>query len=54
MIRDRYARPQLFLEVSGLDNESIIQGILSSFEFSSPNFKTEKLQKTKTEFSILS
>ena len=24
MIRDRYARPQLFLEVSGLDNESII------------------------------
>jgi hypothetical protein len=43
MIRDRYARPQLFLEVSGLDNESIIQGILSSFEFSSVQFQNGEI-----------
>jgi hypothetical protein len=43
MIRDRYARPQLFLEVSGLDNESIIQGILGSFEFSSAQFQNGEI-----------
>jgi hypothetical protein len=43
MIRDRYARPQLFLEVSGLDNESIIQGISSSFEFSSSQFQNGEI-----------
>jgi len=43
MIRDRYARPQLFLEVSGLDNESIIQGIIGSFEFSSAQFQNGEI-----------
>ena len=43
MIRDRYARPQLFLEVSGLDNESIIQGIIGSFEFSSAQFQNAEI-----------
>ncbi len=47
MIRDRYARPQLFLEVSGLDNESIIQGILSSFEFSSAQFQNGEIEENK-------
>ena len=47
MIRDRYARPQLFLEVSGLDNESIIQGILSSFEFSSTQFQNGEITENK-------
>jgi hypothetical protein len=47
MIRDRYARPQLFLEVSGLDNESIIQGILSSFEFSSAQFQKGEITENK-------
>ena len=47
MIRDRYARPQLFLEVSGLDNESIIQGILSSFEFSSTQFQNGEIIENK-------
>ena len=47
MIRDRYARPQLFLEVSGLDNESIIQGILSSFEFSSTHFQNGEITENK-------
>ena len=47
MIRDRYARPQLFLEVSGLDNESIIQGILSSFEFSSAQFQNGEITENK-------
>ena len=47
MIRDRYARPQLFLEVSGLDNESIIQGILSSFEFSSSQFQNGEITENK-------
>ena len=48
MIRDRYARPQLFLEVSGLDNESIIKGILSSFEFSSAQFQNGEIEENKT------
>jgi hypothetical protein len=47
MIRDRYARPQLFLEISGLDNESIIQGILSSFEFSSAQFQNGEITENK-------
>ena len=47
MIRDRYARPQLFLEVSGLDNESIIQGISSSFEFSSAQFQNAEITENK-------
>ncbi len=47
MIRDRYARPQLFLEVSGLDNESIIQGISSSFEFSSAQFQKGEITENK-------
>ena len=47
MIRDRYARPQLFLEVSGLDNEYIIQGILSSFEFSSAQFQNGEITENK-------
>ena len=47
MIRDRYARPQLFLEVSGLDNESIIQGILGSFEFSSAQFQNGEITENK-------
>ena len=47
MIRDRYARPQLFLEVSGLDNESIIQGIFSSFEFSSAQFQNGEITENK-------
>ena len=47
MIRDRYARPQLFLEVSGLDNESIIQGISSSFEFSSAQFQNGEIIENK-------
>ena len=47
MIRDRYARPQLFLEVSGLDKESIIQGILSSFEFSSAQFQNGEITENK-------
>jgi len=47
MIRDRYARPQLFLEVSGLDNESIIQGILTSFEFSSAQFQNGEITENK-------
>ena len=47
MIRDRYASPQLFLEVSGLDNESIIQGILSSFEFSSAQFQNGEIEENK-------
>jgi len=47
MIRDRYARPQLFLEVSGLDNESIIKGILSSFEFSSTQFQNGEITENK-------
>lgn len=47
MIRDRYARPQLFLEVSGLDNESIIQGILSSFEFSLVQFQNGEITENK-------
>jgi len=47
MIRDRYARPQLFLEVSGLDNESIIQGISSSFEFSSSQFQNGEITENK-------
>jgi hypothetical protein len=47
MIRDRYARPQLFLEVSGLDNESIIQGISSSFEFSSTQFQNGEIAENK-------
>ena len=47
MIRDRYARPQLFLEVSGLDNESIVQGILSSFEFSSTQFQNGEITENK-------
>jgi hypothetical protein len=47
MIRDRYARPQLFLEVSGLDNESIIQGISSSFEFSSSQFQNGEIIENK-------
>ena len=47
MIRDRYARPQLFLEVSGLDNKSIIQGILSSFEFSSAQFQNGEIIENK-------
>ena len=47
MIRDRYARPQLFLEVSGLDNESIIQGISSSFEFSSAQFQNGEIKENK-------
>ena len=48
MIRDRYASPQLFLEVSGLDNESIIKGILSSFEFSSVQFQNGEIEENKT------
>jgi len=47
MIRDRYASPQLFLEVSGLNNESIIQGILSSFEFSSAKFQNGEIKENK-------
>ena len=47
MIRDRYARPQLFLEVSGLDNESIIQAISSSFEFSSAQFQNGEITENK-------
>ena len=47
MIRDRYARPQLFLEISGLDNESIIQGISSSFEFSSTQFQNGEIIENK-------
>ena len=47
MIRDRYARPQLFLEISGLDNESIIQGILSSFDFSSAQFQNGEITENK-------
>ena len=47
MIRDRYARPQLFLEVSGLDNESIIQGISSSFEFSLAQFQNGEITENK-------
>ena len=47
MIRDRYARPQLFLEVSGLDNESIIHGISSSFEFSSAQFQKGEITENK-------
>ena len=47
MIRNRYARPQLFLEVSGLDNESIIKGILSSFEFSSTQFQNGEITENK-------
>ena len=47
MIRDRYARPQLFLEVSGLDNESIIKGILGSFEFSSAQFQNGEITENK-------
>ena len=47
MIRDRYARPQLFLEVSGLDNESIIQGVLGSFEFSSAQFQNGEITENK-------
>ena len=47
MIRDRYARPQLFLEISGLDNESIIQGISSSFEFSSAQFQNGEITENK-------
>ena len=47
MIRDRYARPQLFLEVSGLDNESIIQGISSSFKFSSAQFQNGEITENK-------
>ena len=47
MIRDMYARPQLFLEVSGLDNESIIQGISSSFEFSSAQFQNGEITENK-------
>jgi hypothetical protein len=47
MIRDRYARPQLFLEVSGLDNESIIQGISSSFEFSSSQFQNGEITENQ-------
>ena len=47
MIRDRYARPQLFLEVSGLDNESIIEGILGSFEFSSAQFQNGEITENK-------
>lgn len=47
MTRDRYARPQLFLEVSGLDNESIIKGILSSFEFSSTQFQNGEITENK-------
>ena len=47
MIRDRYARPQLFLEISGLDNESIIQGVLGSFEFSSAQFKNGEITENK-------
>ena len=47
MIRDRYARPQLFLEISGLDNESIIQGISSSFEFSSTQFQNGEITENK-------
>ena len=47
MIRDRYARPQLFLEVSGLDNESIIQGISRSFEFSSAQFQNGEITENK-------
>ena len=47
MIRDRYARPQLFLEVSGLDNESIIQGISSSFDFSSAQFQNGEITENK-------
>ena len=47
MTRDRYARPQLFLEVSGLDNESIIQGISSSFEFSSAQFQNGEITENK-------
>ena len=47
MIRDRYARPQLFLEISGPDNESIIQGILSSFDFSSAQFQNGEITENK-------
>jgi len=47
MIRNRYARPQLFLEISGLDNESIIQGISSSFEFSSAQFQNGEIIENK-------
>lgn len=47
MIRDRYARPQLFLEISGLDKESIIQGILSSFDFSSAQFQNGEITENK-------
>ncbi|MEE2605017.1 MAG: DUF4837 family protein, partial [Bacteroidota bacterium] len=47
MIRDRYARPQLFLEVSGLDNESVIKGILSSFEFSSTQFQNGEIAENR-------
>ena len=47
MIRDRYARPQLFLEVSGLDNESVIKGISSSFEFSSAQFQNGEIAENR-------
>ena len=47
MIRDRYARPQLFLEVSGLDNESIIQGVLGSSEFSLAQFQNGEITENK-------
>lgn len=47
MIRNRYARPQLFLEVSGLDNESIIQGISSSYEFSSTQFQNGEIAENR-------
>ena len=47
MIRDRYARPQLFLEVSGLDNESVIKGISSSFKFSSAQFQNGEIAENR-------
>ena len=47
MIRARYARPQLFLEVSGLDNESVIKGISSSFEFSSAQFQNGEIAENR-------
>ena len=46
MIRDRYIR-LAFLEVSGLDNESVIKGISSSFEFSSAQFQNGEIAENK-------
>ena len=47
MVRDKFARPQLFLEISGTDQQTIIKNLKNITNFSINEFQKGEIPENK-------